>query len=399
MTTDGTNLYTTDRWTSGRRTLFSAVLATAMATGTFPGYAFGVLGPHLVAEFSLKRFELGLISSVFFLFGALLSLSAGRAVDHFGARRVMLASFMLLAASVLGIAASVAYGLVLVFACMSGIALAVGNPATNKLVAMHIRPGRRGLVIGVKQAGVQLGAFLAGAFLAPLAMLAGWRLALAAMTIIPFAALVTTRWVVPRDHRTDATEHRADWGRAVAGIRWLVGYAFLMGFAAAAVMAYLPLFLVESSHMTGAEAGAVVAVVGMVGIGGRVGWAWATEKVASYWLPLAICGAGGVLGIVLLSSAPTTSSVMAYAAATVLGATAMAWNSVGMMAVLSRSDRQTAGRASGVVLFGFYIGFVSSPLAFGWLADVSGTYLWGWAVAAAAFGCAAATAIVFRRYA
>lgn len=370
-----------------------------MATGTFPGYAFGVLGPHLVAEFTLKHFELGLVSSAFFMSGALLSLSAGRAVDHFGPRRVMVASFVLLGVGVLGIAASVTYGLLLAFASVSGLALAVGNPATNKLVVMHIRPGQRGLVIGTKQAGVQLGAFLAGALLAPLAVVAGWRLALAATTIIPFAALLATLRVVPRDVRIAATADRSQWARAAARIRWLVAYAFLMGTAIATVTAYLPLYLVESSGMTTAQAGAVVALMGTLGVVGRVAWAWASERMASYWFPLAVSGAGGVIGIGLIANTQTSTHVLAYAAAITLGGSAMAWNSVGMMAVLSSSERQSAGQASGLVLFGFYAGFVSSPLAFGWIADVSGTYLWGWGVAAGAFGSAALTAIASRRYA
>nr|MBA2530200.1 hypothetical protein [Euzebyales bacterium] len=57
------------RW----RVAFAATLAVAMGAGTFPGYAFGVLGPYLIPEFSLSRSQLGLLTTSFFLVGGVLS--------------------------------------------------------------------------------------------------------------------------------------------------------------------------------------------------------------------------------------------------------------------------------------------------------------------------------------
>jgi len=363
-----------------------------MAAGTFPGYAFGVLAPHLVEEFELSRWQLGLLSTSFFLVGGVLSLAAGPAVDRFGARRILLRSCAILTVCFLAIAGSSTYAVSLGLAAMSGVALATANPATNKLVATLVPAGQRGLIMGTKQAGVQFGAFLAGALLGPLSAVVGWRLAFASCALLPLGTVISGLILVPTDDRGAALARRAEWRAVFRRIRWLAVYAFLMGTGTAATMAYLPLFLVETSGLTITEAGLVMAVVGSVGVAGRMAWAPLSERLGTYWVPLAIFGAGGVISTVLIMATIGREAWLAYVAALVLGGTALTWNSVGMMAVLSASDRESAGQASGMVLFGFYVGFVGSPVTFGWIVDTYGNYAWGWTLLAIAYGAAAVTA-------
>jgi cyanate permease len=80
-----------------------------------------------------------------------------------------------------------------------------------------------------------------------------------------------------------------------------------------------------------------------------------------------------------------------------LGTTLLAWNTVGMMAVLGAVDARSAGKASGIVLFGFYGGFVPGPIAFGWIADASGDYSLAWSLVAVAMLMAAIVAAAWRR--
>lgn len=105
---------------------------------------------------------------------------------------------------------------------MGGLALAVGNPVTNKLVALHVLPAARGLVMGIKQSGVQIGAFLAGMLLPALAGVLGWRWALGAAALAAgvsgAAALMA---VPPAGARTAAAAGTARL-RADERIRWLV---------------------------------------------------------------------------------------------------------------------------------------------------------------------------------
>ncbi len=387
-----------------RRAAFGGVLALAMATGTYPGYAFGVLGPQLVAAFGLSRFDLGLLTASFFLVGGGLSLVAGQAVDRFGGKPVMIISFGVTGVAVLGMASAPAYPILLGMAAVAGVALAAGNPMTNKLVAVNLAPGRRGLTMGSKQAGVQVGAFLTGALLAPLAVAIGWRAALGWSAVVPFLAVAAAVMLVPTDRSSPHVGRGRLRGpvpngieRLPAGVRWLALYAFLMGSGVSAVNAYLPLYLVEIGGAAPAAAGAVVALIGLTGIVSRVAWGWGSERLRNFALPLVALGAGAIVATAMILAVQSVGLWMAWAAAVLFGATAVTWNSVGMLAVLAVSGPRFAGLASGLVLTGFYVGFVGSPLVFGWMVDRIGRYEPAWLMVAAVFAVATAVVVAWKR--
>ena len=102
---------------------------------------------------------------------------------------------------------------------------------------------------------------------------------------------------------------------------------------------------------------------------------------------------GAVFAIAMIVAVPVAGLGAAWLAALVFGATAVTWNAVGMLAVLAASGQRLAGYASGVVLTGFYIGFVGSPLLFGTLVDRLGGYTLAWTLVAAVF-CAATLVVV-----
>jgi MFS family permease len=56
-----------------------------------------------------------------------------------------------------------------------------------------------------------------------------------------------------------------------------------------------------------------------------------------------------------------------------------------------------AGRASGVVTFGFYIGFVASPMLFGLLVDRSSGYTLAWLLVGVTFAITALVIAAWRR--
>jgi len=75
--------------------------------------------------------------------------------------------------------------------------------------------------------------------------------------------------------------------------------------------------------------------------------------------------------------------------AALFGATAVAWNALGMLSIVRDVEVSVAGRASSRVLLGFYIGFLIGPVSFGWAVDHVG-YATGWAAVTTGFALAAA---------
>src|SRR5689334_710649 len=169
-----------------------------MAVCTLLPYALGALGPFITDDLGITRTARASLTTVMYAVGAVLSPVAGPLVDRFGGRRSLLVSF---AAGGLGVALAAAagrhYSGLVAGAAVFGISVAFGNPATNQLAAGGVHAGRYGIVTGVKQSGVQAGAFLAGLGLPAVAGAAGWRTALGGCALLGGAGLVLTGRYVP----------------------------------------------------------------------------------------------------------------------------------------------------------------------------------------------------------
>lgn len=367
-----------------------------MAASTFVQFFFGNLAAFLLDEFGVSRSRLGLLTTVAFVVGGLGSLPAGHLVDRLGGRKVLVGLLGLVIVATLGMALSPSFGAMLLGAALAGGALAGCNPTTNKLIADHTEPGERGWIVGIKQAGVQFGAFFTGAILPVTAVALGWRLALAVTIVVPVIALAAALLLIPSD--SGSSKHPrpgADRASLSSTVWWMTAYAALMGAGVAAIGAWIPLYAQEGVGMSVNSAGVIAAAIGLIGIVSRVGWGWGTERIGQFSMPLAVMGFGSTFASLLLIAAPGTSSLLLWVAAVIFGATAVTWNAVGMLAIVAEVDSDAAGTASGFVLSGFYAGFVVSPILFGYSVDRTGAYVWGWGGIALVFSAATVVALAW----
>jgi len=383
---------------------FVVTLTVGMAACTLLPYALGALGPFITDDLGITRTALGSLTTVTYAVGAALSPLAGPLVDRFGGRRSLVVSF---ATGALGVAVAAAagrhYAGLVAGSAVFGVSVAFGNPATNQLAAHGVAVGRHGLVTGVKQSGVQAGAFLAGLVLPAAAGAFGWRAALGGCALAGSAGLVCTGRFVPRPSAAggvsgggrDREVRAAEGGGAAAGRRLdrgvnrLTVYALLMGFGVGAVGAYLPLYAVEELGLTRATAGLAAALVGFVGIIARVAWGRRQDRTATPVIrSLGTLAAGSVAAALLLWGASSLGRGLLWPGAALFGATAVAWNALGMLSIVRDVEISVAGRASGRVLLGFYVGFLAGPVTFGWAVDHVG-YGAGWGAVTAAFAAAA----------
>ncbi len=381
------------------RLALGTLLTLAMAVSTFPQFAFGALGPVLTAELELSRSRFGALPTAFFLSAAVASPFVGRLVDAVGGKRGLTGLFTLSAISFAAIGSSPGWSALLVAAGVGGLAMAASNPVTNQLLLAHAQVGRRGTLVGVKQSGVWIGGAFAGAFLPPFATAVGWRAAFGVGAAFALVVAAVGRAGLPVDDvrggRSGTSSKRAPLPSAV---RWLVPYAALMGAGGAAITTYVALFAHEQLGMTEHVAGATLGVLGVAAVVARIGWARVAERATSFEAPFATLAWGALAMTVLLMSAERLGALVLYAAVLGLGATAVAWNAAGMMVVVKSSDVSTAGRSSGVVLTGFYVGLVAAPVAFGAVVDETESYRLAWIGTAALFAAAALLTEVWRRW-
>ena len=355
---------------------FVVTLSLGMAASTFLPYALGALGPFITDDLGITRTALGTLTTVTYIVGGALSPLAGPLVDRVGGRRSLAMAFGA-GALAMAIAAGAGrhYAGLVAAAAVFGVSVALGNPATNQLAALAVRHGQHGVITGVKQSGVQVGAFLAGFVLPRVADGVGWRPALGACTALGVAGLGLTRWFVPRSEGKPASGAAAGasgGGRPQLGraVDQLMVYALLMGYGVGSVSAYLPLYSVEELGFSRGTAGLTAALMGFVGIIARVGWGQRQDRTnRPVMRSLGTIAAGSVVASSAMALAATLGSGLLWLGAALFGATAIAWNSLGMLAIVRDIDVAHAGRASGRVLLGFYVGFVIGPVSFGWMAD------------------------------
>lgn len=381
---------------AARPAAFVALLALAMAVSTFLTIVFAALAPFLTRDLGLSRTQIGTLTTALYVTGGLLSPAAGSLVDRIAPRRLLVVLFATAAASYAAVAASWSYLAMLVAALFGGVAVALGNPVTNVLVTAHVPQVRQGVATGLKQSGVQAGIFVGGVTLPLVAAVAGWRVAALSGVVLPVLGAAATLAVVPQSavHRVVAVARPP----LPAGMRWLAAYGFAMGLGIAAVSGYLPLFGVERFGLSPALAGWFTSVVGGVGVVARIAWGRAADRrVTPPARSLAVIAALSVIGGALLIVADATTAVLVWVAAVVIGASAAAWNSVGMLAIVRDAPLGVAGRASGVVLVGFYGGYLAGPSAFGAIVDATDDYTAGWLFVVIAFVAATIVAVSWTR--
>ncbi|MFE7546392.1 MFS transporter [Streptomyces gardneri] len=372
----------------------TALLTTAMAFSMMQLFLLGALGPRLVDRLGVSETVLGLTTTVGFGTAAVLSPVGGRIVDRIGPRRALVTLLALSAVALGLIGAAPGSGLLLVAVALGGLPQALANPATNKAILASVPASRRGTVTGTKQSGVQLGAFVAGLPLAVAASAIGWR---GAVWVAAGAALLAALWAwralpadaspPPKGAVSGPTPSRP--GGPVA---WLAGFSLFLGAGIASVNTYLALFGSRHLGMGPTVAGALVAVLGVAGIAGRVGWSRVATPGRAPWLPGLL--AGGAVGAAVLLAAAVRVDLLVWVAAVAVGVFAVSGNAVSMVLVMQRSAPCRAGQDSALVAAGFFAGFAVGPPLFGLLAE-RGRYGEGWVLVAGEFAVAAAVAFAW----
>ncbi|MFE6127581.1 nitrate/nitrite transporter [Streptomyces sp. NPDC056437] len=369
----------------------TALLTCAMAFSMLQLFLLGALGPRLVDELGISPTVLGLTTTIGFGTAAVLSPMGGRIVDRIGPRRALVVLLVVSAVALALIGAAPGAGLLLAAVALGGVPQALANPATNKAILASVPPARRGSVTGTKQSGVQLGAFAAGLPLAAVAGGIGWR---GAVWTAAGTALLTGLWALrtlPSVPPPPATTMRPS--LVPRGfVAWLAVFSLFLGSGIASVNTYLALFGVRELEMGPGTAAALVAVLGVAGIVGRVGWSRAARPGRAEWLPgwLAV---GAVCAAALLAAA-LSAPPLAWAAAVAVGVFAVSGNAVSMVLVMQRAAPGRAGQDSALVAAGFFAGFAVGPLLFGLFAE-TGRYGFGWMLVAGEFAAAGAVAFAW----
>ncbi len=197
----------------------------------------------------------------------------------FGARKVGLEGLLAIAivsmiAGHLLRAAATSYPVLLVGSVLALAGAGVGNVLLPPLVKRYF-PDRIGLVTSLYVTVMSLGASVPALVSAPIADSGGWRLSLAVWSVLALGSLVPWVVVIPQ-HRRERAALESDveqpherlsgsiWRSPTA---WTLAVVFgLPSFHAYAVFAWLPQLLVDSAGVSRINAGALLALFGIMGL-------------------------------------------------------------------------------------------------------------------------------------
>lgn len=337
---------------------------------TLPVFLTGASFHQLQEEIGLTATSLGAVTAAFFLTASLTSAPLGRLVERIGWRTAMrincVVSSVVVVMIPLFVHSPTSLGGLLV---ASGAAYGFTNPAANHSLARGAAPGRRGVVFGLKHAGIPASTLVAGAAVPLLVLTIGWRPTFALAIVVAVIAWALIHFepessTVPSPSNDTRAPVRPLTSRQLVILA--VGSAFAT-WAAVFLGQFLVAGAVDAS-LTESQAGVLLFVGSGASITARVvAGLVADRRVSAGFRGVSLMMALGALTFAAVSGATGWAFALVVVAAFSLG-----WGWPGLMtyAVVNANPRSAAA-SSAVTQAGIFFGAGVGPLVLGWVVDTS----------------------------
>ena len=294
-------------------------LGLFLSTGPVVVFSFGVFLKSLIQDFHAGRGAISFAFTLHNLTGPICVPLVGRAIDRFGARRVILIgtaifALILISSELLGTRIAYLYLFYMALGLVSGSA----SPVPYGAVASRWFDQRRGLALGLMMLGLGIGAITLPLIAHRLIVIFGWRTAYAtfgcAVLLISLPVLAALIKDDPRqkgfmpdgvvrvegaergEHDLEGMSWRDIWHQPIFWL--LIGAFFLAGGSVHACVLHMPALLTDRG--ASAQGGAVAsAIVGVAVLIGRVGTGYLLDRFLASRLAMILFG-GASVGIALL---------------------------------------------------------------------------------------------------
>lgn len=354
----------------------AVLLICAMGLPMMVFYALGVLGPQLIAELGIGRDQLGWLTTSAFGLAAVLSPWAGTLVQRIGSRAGLMALFLLVALSFSLMAVLPGFTGVVIALLFCGIAQALANPATNQAIALTANAPKATLV-GLKQAGVQASALIAGLALPPLSAWLGWRLALACW--VPLAVLLAL--LVPLRIPPPAAGPKPPL-RLFRTNGWLLRLMAIQGCAGLCLSGFISYFGVYANSLgvDPAAIGLMVSVFGLMGILSRLLLTPLAAGLKDETVLLGGLFLFALVTLLVMQQATAGRHWPLWAGVSGMGLSLVASNAVAMSMLLREPRFGAAASSAGMLSLGFFGGIALGPPLFGLLLRQPGGFSAAWSL-------------------
>lgn len=345
----------------------AAQIASAMGIAIFP-----VIAPQLAQMLGVDASWVGYQISILFGAAMLTSGFVGTVVLRWGACRAMQCSMWLCAA---GMIAGLTGHLLLMplAAIFIGASTALAASGASHLLFRFGPPQHRNLIFSIKQTGVPLG-WATIALVAPvLTVVFSWRVSLLAVLAYSVAgALLMERW--RRDWDDDRNPGAAAQTNMLTGVvvlwryatlRYLAMAGFFFSFVQLCLGSFTVNLLVQEAGYGLVAAGAMLSLVQVAGMAGRLVFGWIADRsgraIAALLVSSLIAAVGCVVSMFISASWPVPALAAFYV---LFGMVAYGWNGVMHAQIARLSPPGMVSVATGGMMVWVFGGILVGPALF-----------------------------------
>ena len=331
-----------------------------------------MLFPFLKSQLGVGYIELGFALTVFAVVSGLTQAPTGYLVDHFGARRILLAGLTLGGVALILLGLHLSYASLIACAVLLGLANSVYHPADYAILAEHMDEARMGRAFSIHTFAGFLGGAVAPAIVAALVTLSGGAGALIASGAIGVAlALLLIVMNIP-----DAGAHKKKPGGESApkqavitpALITLTALFMLLSLSVAGINNFGVVALMSGYGASYSAANiALTAFLGASAIGVLAG-GFLADHTERHGYVAAACFAANAAIVLLIALVTLPGWALTATMATAGFLSGVIAPSRDML-VRNAAPAGAAGRAFGIVSTGFNLGGIVSPLLFGWIMD------------------------------
>jgi len=331
-----------------------------------------MLFPFLKAQLGVGYIELGFALTVFAVVSGLTQAPTGYLVDHFGARKILLAGLALGGCALILLGLHLSYASLIACAVLLGLANSVYHPADYAILAEHMDEARMGRAFSIHTFAGFLGGAVAPAIVAAFVTVSGGVGALIASGAIGIlVALLLLAMNIP-----DAGASRKKPGAATTpkqavitpALITLTALFMLLSLSVAGINNFGVVALMSGYGTSYSAANVMLTAFLCASAAGVLAGGFLADHTERHGYVAAACFAVNA-AIVLLIALVTLPGWLLTSAMTVAGFLSGVIAPSRDMLVRNAAPPGAAGRAFGIVSTGFNLGGIVSPLLFGWIMD------------------------------
>lgn len=365
--------------------------------------AMPILADRIAEEFGISRGWLGFYLALQSVMSIVAAIGCGGFILRFGAVRMSQIALMLMAGSLAVISTGVLWIYPLGAALMG--AGSVSTPASSHILARVCPPHLAPLVFSIKQTGVPVGSLIGGLLLPFLLGVVlysdiigqpirlghfGSAFVLALLVLSVAVALQPIRAHFDADRRPATPIGFGDIRltiRTVLGnppLRDIAFAAFAFGGLQSIFAGFFLLFLIDDLGYSEVEAGGAFALSSFTAIWARIFWGWLAGGRASPRFLLAAIGLiGGLSAIAVASFDRGWGLFEITAVAVAYNISAISWHGLLLAETARLAPKENVGGVTGGVLAFTSMAMMSYPAVYGAILGATGSYSFGFLLAAA----------------